>query len=1071
MKRLKSIIFAVFFFCSLGLKAERVRFISPDNGLSNSHINLIYQDSKGYIWIATENGLNKFNGYEFEVFLPIPKDSASIQSNIISGVYEDSRGVFWVATYSGLQQYDRTKNVFIPVTFNDLDPSFRLRQVVSCIFEDRNKNMWFSFPGNGLIRMDANTMSVVVYDSQNSGIGNHNIRCIFEDRHGNLWLGTEENGIFVLNPRDNTTKHYGHQPANPSGLMSNRIFSICEDSTGAIWIGTMGGGINIFDEQTQSFHTLKTDDDTMENLVYSLLLDQNQNVWAGTDGAGIFKYDVHGNKTAFWDVPSIPFDLSKTKVHALFQDKQGNIWAAIHQKGLLLIPASGNYFHNIGLNTFFSAKSIGEHCVLSVLEDHRGNVWGGTDGDGLYRIQPSGNVTHFTSQNSPGFYGNVVTAIFEDKDHYIWIGTYIHGFFRYNPQTEKFDAHYSDPVFNHITSFVQDDEGNIWLGTNGNGVFLFHPQTNQFKQYQHYWDADRDQISGNWVFDLLIDRNKNIWAATTAGLNLFDKEKDIFESYDTIDEAFMLIVLHEDSKDNLWCGAYYGLLRINKNTGEQYLFTTADGLPDNMITGIEEDRDGALWISTGKGLCRYHPETKGLMVFTAEDGIQSNEFRRGCHFKGKNDKMYFGGINGMTTFFPADVPQESILLDLVFTGLMVNNQPVKIGQANILEKSPDETAHIRLKYSQRNFSFQFAALEYGMPQRVNYYVMMENFDTQWQHIKSNSRYVNYTNLNPGDYVFKVQATIDGKNMLQKEMWVLIQQPWWLSIPAKIVYGLLVAVVLYGIYLYLSHRQRYSRQLERTVNERTKELAQAKLRAEEADMLKSAFLANMSHEIRTPINCIIGFLQLIDSDKIPEDRRQEFIKMTHNSSKQLTNIIDDIIDVSKIEAKQMKISPAPADINELMRELQVTFETYLQTNLKDRVLMILDDSGFIDPCIINVDSFRLRQVLNNLISNAIKFTNKGFIRFGYRKSGDDLLEFVVEDSGIGLKSDQQKVIFERFRQAEMKGNDHYQYGGTGLGLTISRSLVQMMGGDMWVESTIGVGSSFYFTISYVPKHGQ
>jgi signal transduction histidine kinase len=455
------------------------------------------------------------------------------------------------------------------------------------------------------------------------------------------------------------------------------------------------------------------------------------------------------------------------------------------------------------------------------------------------------------------------------------------------------------------------------------------------------------------------------------------------------------------------------------------------------------------------------------MIFYSEDGIQSNEFRRGSHFKGKNDKMYFGGINGITGFYPSQISQENPLLELVFTNFLVNNEPVRIGHTDILQKSLYETTSIRLKYDQRSFTFTFAALEFGMPQRVIYHAMMENFDTQWHRINMNSRSVSYTNLNPGNYIFKVKATIDGKHILQKDMQVFILHPWWWSVPAKLVYLALFILFLYGVYTYLSYREleKYQKQLEMTVEERTRELINAKEKAEESDKLKSAFLANMSHEIRTPLNGIAGFLQLINSDNLSSSRRQEYMNIINSSSTQLTRIIDDIIDVSKIEAKQMTISPAPMNLNELMNELHTFFNSYLQANNKERVTLILDDSEFIDQCVICADSFRLRQVLNNLISNASKFTEKGYIRFGYRKSAPDALEFVVEDSGIGMRNNQLGIIFERFRQAELSNNR--QYGGTGLGLTISRSLVQMMGGNMWVKSTEGIGSTFYFTILYLP----
>jgi ligand-binding sensor domain-containing protein len=294
-----------------------------------------------------------------------------------------------------------------------------------------------------------------------------------------------------------------------------------------------------------------------------MLLDNNQTVWVGTDGAGIFRYDVHGNKTPYLEEASSVSDLRKAKVHHLFQDKQGNIWAALFQKGVLYI-SEGSYFQKFGFNPFDVSKSIGMSCVISIVEDHQENVWAGTDGDGLYRIQPSGNTVHFTSNNTPGFYGNVITSLFEDRDHHIWIGTYLNGFFRYNSQTGKFDSHYQKKDSenslsnNHVCAFIQDDAGNLWIGTNGGGVSVFNPYTHQFKQYVNYADQSKDKISGNWVFDIIMDSDKRIWAATSNGLNRFNQETDRFEffSIDGDNQLFsnLMYTLHEDQKGNIWVG-------------------------------------------------------------------------------------------------------------------------------------------------------------------------------------------------------------------------------------------------------------------------------------------------------------------------------------------------------------------------------------------------------------------------------------------------------------------------------------------------------------------------------------
>ena len=1055
---------------TLNIEAQGVRLFTPNNGLSNSHVTQIYQDSEGYIWIATENGLNKFNGYDFEVYLSIPNDSTSIKSNLVLFVYEDSRGLFWVATSDGLLQYDRTRNSFSRWNMGDFDEEFKDNRA-NYIFEDRNNNLWISYSDSkGVVRLDANTLSPVVFNLHGDKDSYISVGCIFEDRRGNIWFGTYGSGVYVLNPQNNSVKHFYHIPSDPSSLGADNAFTICENATGTIWVGTMGGGINVFDEQTQSFHTLKTSGTSFENNVYYLMLDNNQTVWAATDGAGIYKYNINGNKTPYWEEASAVTNLRRAKVHNLFQDKQGNIWVGLYQNGVLFVSASGNYFQNIGFNPFYASKSIGAYCISSIIEDYQGNVWAGTAGYGLYRILPSGQVDLFTSKNTPDFPKDVITALFEDSDKNIWIGTYLNGFFRYNTRTKRFDSHHKKTdsenslSYNHITAFTQDDEGNLWITTCGGGVSVFNPKTNRFKNYLYYSDSNtKNQIPGKWLFDIIITKDKEIWATASNGLCRLNKETDIFEAFDHRTISGLIYTIHEDNKGNIWAGGNHGLYFFDKSTGKSSLITTVDGLPDNMITGIEEDSNNVLWISTGKGLCQYNPETRKFINFFAEDGIKSNEFRRGSHFKGKNDKMYFGGINGITAFYPSNILHKNLLLNLVFTDLLINNESVKAGQSNILTKPLNETTCIRLKHKQCNLTFLFTALEFGIPHRVNYYVQMENFDEQWHQIDNHNRRAHYTNLNPGKYVFKVKATIDEIDVLQKDMIVIIRPPWWWGIPAKVVCGIFVILALYGAHTYWCYRQlKNYRILEQLVKQRTNELILAKEKAEDADKFKSSFLANMSHEIRTPLNGIIGLIRLLNSESITDQERQEYINLIDSCSNQLLNLVNDIIVLSKIEANQLKINPVSVKINNFMEELHFFFETYMQTHNKGGIALILNRNGFIEDNTVYVDLTRLRQVLTNLISNAIKFTEKGHIRFGYRQLSDDKLEFMVEDTGIGLKPKDVEVIFERFRQVGL--TDNRQYGGAGLGLSISRSLVQLMGGDLWIESTEGKGSTFYFTIA-------
>ena len=647
----------------------------------------------------------------------------------------------------------------------------------------------------------------------------------------------------------------------------------------------------------------------------------------------------------------------------------------------------------------------------------------------------------------------MITALFEDRDQYIWIGTYLNGFFRYNPRDGKLDSHYSQTItgnslsFEHVTSFTQDDEGNLWIGTSGGGICVFNPETNHFKQYIYYIDSEKDQVSSNWVFDIIIDSEKKIWAATSNGLNCLNRAKDIFEinALTTDDQRIsnLMYTLHEDHKGNIWVGSYHGLHCLDKNTGKTVLITTIDGLPDNMITGIEEDTNGALWISTGKGLCRYHPESKEFKNFFTEDGIQSNEFRRGSHFKGKNEKMYFGGINGITTFSPSSVVNDNPLLGLVFTGFLVYNEPVRAGQSDILKKSLDETTSIRLKYNQRSFTFQFAALEYGMPQQVKYFAQMENFDSQWRRINSPERSVTYTNLSPGTYVFKVRATIDEINIHHKEMVVVILPPWWKSVPAKIIYILLAILLIYSFYVYVSNRLKQRREM--IEKEQQKQLSESKLQ----------FFTDISHEIRTPLTLIIGPLEKMLDMKV-DDPTRTTLRIMHQNANRILRLMNQLMDLRSLDKGKIKLKLEPVDLFAFIRNIMNSFNE-LATS---RHITFDLKAGDVPPQ-IDIDKDCVDKIIFNLLSNAFKFTPPGgsvTVSWEMRETeGCPYLRISVVDSGIGISKEQQEHIFDRFYQIR-DGKQNTKIG-TGIGLHLAKMMAELHHGSLLVESESEKGSTF------------
>jgi signal transduction histidine kinase/ligand-binding sensor domain-containing protein/DNA-binding response OmpR family regulator len=1052
MKKINFILIILFLISNF-LKAEKMQLWTPNEGLSNSHISQIYQDSQGYIWIATENGLNKFNGYNFTVYSEQPDDSTSLRGNYVYTVLEDKRGIFWVGSMGGLLQYDREKDCFHPFLIQDKIPFYLDR--VTWLLEDRQGNIWVSYPNNGTICLDAETLKPTFYNKNNSEIKDDNIDCAYEDSFGNLWLGTKVNGVYLFNPETKSVKHFKYNPAVPGNLSDDRVFSICEDSFGRILVGTLGGGVNIFDRPTQTFTTMKSGNSVLENQIFSMKLNKNGELWLGTDGAGIIRYNAENKKLP----PIYPVlgtcDLSKAKIHHIFEDKQGNMWVGLYQKGIMFIPSAGNNFKNYGFNPFEPQRSIGTNCVISVLEDSFDTVWIGTDGDGVYRINlENQKIDHFSFSNTAGFPGDVITALFEDRDKNIWLGTYVNGIFRYDRKTNRFDSHYDSfsttnkLSYDHISSFAQDKNGILWIGTDGGGLNRLNLDTKQIKHYKSdNINSKKEQLSSNWIYTLYMDKDNKIWIGTYGGANRFDPETETFSNSVFLNSPLnskLIYSINQDYKGNIWMGGFSGLYCIQKETGEIIRKTTLDGLPDNMVNGVEEDDNHFLWLSTGNGLCRYNPETGDCLNFYAEDGIQSNEFRRGSHFKGKKDRLYFGGINGLTSFVPSQMTYSNSLLHLAFTDLLVYNEPVQVGKSSILEKSLNESESIHLKYNQRSFTFRFAALEYSMPQRVLYYTQMENFDKHWRLVNDPNRSITYTNLSPGQYIFKVKATLDGINFLEREIKVIVEPPFWLSIWAKIIYAILILLMGYFIYLYLNNRIKQKQDLME--KEQQKQLSESKLQ----------FFTDISHEIRTPLTLILGPIEKLEDDT-KDEKTLSVYKLIHQNALRILRLVNQLMDLRAVDKGKLKLKVEKTVLEDFINKIMDSFRELADTKQIDFNLIVEDTLPE-----IYIDRDCIDKVIFNLLSNAFKFTNKGGNITIYMQIIEGQIEISVEDTGIGIAQENQTHIFDRFYQVrDGKVNTKM---GTGIGLHLSKMMIELHHGEISVESEPDKGSKF---IIYLP----
>ncbi|UCH13123.1 MAG: response regulator [Bacteroidales bacterium] len=1120
-----------FFDCSAQQDLMAFKNLTPGMGLSHGDVLCIYQDHTGYIWIGTADGLNRYDGIEFKVYKFNKKDPASISNSYINSIFEDKQNNLWVGTSSGLCRYNRNKDDFERIIFKDdhniireksvtvifEDNSSRLwigcgygvylfdrenkifntcfedyfspGRLVYCtsICEDKNGIIWFSFKDSkdvGVIKYNPVSENTAWYNSEHTEIKlkENSVSAVMADNQDNIWIGYVLEGLDVINTKNNTVTYYNIDTDNNS-INSNSLFSLVQNADGKILIGTNGGGLNIFDPHTELFShytTSESDRSLLSNTIQTLHIGNDGMLWIGCRAGGVSIYDKRFDKFTHYRHEKHNINsLFGNSVTCFTQDLNGNIWIATDGGGINFFNPSERKFINYRSDSK-NPRSLTSDKVLAIEADNKGGLWAGMWQGGLNYFQIEGEK-----------------LILKKKYNYVYE---------------------SIPNSTSVFNIYQCKEDKIWIGTFAAGAYLLDPQADKFKPV--VIDIMNNRSTSYIIRDILCDHKNNLWFATQRdGLIKYNHktgEKVIF-STDTSNSTSLVSnsinVLYEDTKKRLWIGTDEdGLCFFNRKNKTFTYYSTDEGLPNNTIVGILEDNNGNLWISSNNGISKATIDSVdgklklSFRNYTIQDGLQSKVFNRWSFLKSNTGEMYFGGINGFNVFHPDSIKDNSIIPPVHITEFQLFNKPVKIGEKDSpLKKHISQTEKLILNYDQSLFTFRFVALNYIFSEKNQYAYMMEGFDKDWNYIGSDNK-ATYTNLNPGEYIFRVKASNnDGIwNETGTSIQIIIQPPWWKTLWFKIALGIILiggSIAFYRIRLNklrkeqqkLEHKikertielsdanalleerkeeitlqneelSRHRNHLEQLVRERTVELEAAKKKAEESDRLKSAFLANMSHEIRTPMNAIVGFSSLISEEDITAGERLEYADIIKDNSDTLLVLINDIIEISLIEENQLRITKSDFEVSAILLQLENYF---MIKNKKDIDFQYVNKEDNKEVVLHN-DPTRFRQVFSNLLSNAFKYTEAGNIWFGYEILNDQV-QFFVSDTGIGIADTDFKRIFNYFHKLEQE--DSKLYPGAGIGLSISRKLIELMEGKIWLESEAGVGSSFYFTLPYKADNVQ
>ncbi len=1035
------------------------QFEIVEDGLSANTVLCLYQDSRGFLWIGTFSGLNRYDGYKVKVFKYDDNDEFTISNDAIRGICEDNEGNLWVGTHNGLNKFIRDEERFIRFKNKKDDPLSLSQNQVNAVRKDLKGNIWV-ITDDGLNLYDIKTNKFIRHMGnpyESSGIKDIKLFSLYPDKEGDLWIGGYSR-LYKFDPVKKEFITFDLDPPLYDNINAGSVISICEDHAGFLWLGTSQGGLARYDRVNNIFtYYLNAEDNTSisSNSVRVVFEDSQNRLWAGTTDGGLNLFDRNKNSFIRISKGYKRDGLNDNGIYSILEDRSGILWFGTWAGGL------NKYGQKYKFKTYShdpdDKNSLGSNEVYAVYVDKYNELWIGTELAGLDRIDKSRKkIIHYTYDPSdPGsISGNNVYTICEDINGYIWVGTGGSGLNRFDRRTEKFTRYKHIPgnlnsLGNDIVSQIRcDSKGNIWIGMI-EGIDEYIPAEDKFIHYKHK-DDDSSSFDNRLVYSIYVDRMDNVWAGTDGGgLYKYDSKLDDFRKYSFFphdNSANSVSVIFQDRKGNYWTGTNGGLIKLDLEKQLFKKYTREEGLISNVVYGILEDDSGNLWISTVKGISRFDPVSETFTSYDAASGLQGTEFNTWAYFRSAAGRMYFGGINGLTSFDPSEIQDNQHIPEMFINDFNVLHKNVAIGYDHvfgrtILEKSISETKKIELNYDENIISFEILALDFKNPRANKYAYILEGFDKEWTYKDASQRYVTYTNLNPGVYVFRLRGSnSDGVwNEAGTSLILSIKHPWWGTWWSYSLYFIIFIAVFAGSTRFYLNRKVLKNQLK-LEHEHALKLA-------EVDRLKSHFFTNISHEFRTPLTLIMG-----PSDSILKSSADEEIKngaeIIKRNAGRLLRLINQLLDLSKLDEKKLKLHAEEANLVSFIKGIVMSFEAFAER--KDLNLGIQASKNNIN---LYFDRDKMEHIITNLLSNAIKFTARGgSITVKIIEKGKDTILIKISDTGIGIPESEIPKLFDRFYQVD--NSQTREFEGSGLGLALTKELVELHHGTIHVESKVG-----------------
>ena len=1023
--------------------------ITSEDGISQGTVETIIQDDQGYIWLGTNDGLCRYNGYEFKIYKHDEELENSITNNYIVDIKQDNSGNIWVGTANGLSKIDTKTDLITNYNMNDEEKSlshynigdilitksgdvlvgtsdglniynekkdefYRIfnkdsdlsSQFIRSLTEDENQNIWVA-TNNGIDKIDIKNNKNIISFKTGHGkfdISENDIYVVRYDPKGYIWAGALKEGLNRIDINTNEVKQYKNDYRDEKSLPGNYVKDILRDSSGNLWVGT-DNGLAKYNEQTENFATYKNkiyDKTSLVNdEVFSIQEDESGLIWVGTY-VGISMFDPNTNIEHYKKDPFDENSISDNSIHGIYEDKDGLLWVGTNSKGVNVINRKN-----------YNVKHLNKTSKDYPISDDNINDIVGIDNkifiatkNGLNEVDKDLKTINIYNTED-GICNNNITALFADSKKNVWIGT-ANGISALNTNTNEI-IDITDTLTNHniedqyIKVIYEDSKGNYWVGCFiDGGLVKIDPNKRTIENYRNKKE-DKTSISSNNIRSIVEDKNGNIYIGTSYGLNKLNESNNTFERY------------------------------LEK-----------DGLSNNTVYGLLVDDNNNLWASTNLGISKLDTNTMTFETFNIIDGFQGNEFNGRAYYKNKSGELFFGGINGLNIFRPNDINRSRYVPTVIFDEFKVNGKVYK------------DINNQEFKYNENTINISVFISNYKNTKNIQYMYKLEGVSDSWDISRSNN--INYSDLAPGTYTLKIKArSYSGKVSDESAVKFIIKLPIWKSKAAILIYLIIITIVIYRT---INSVKRLDNLVKNKTLQLTKEMEKNdKLlkKVIELEKRKNNYFVNLSHELRTPLNVISSTEQLVtelnkSKDGIEKSKLNGCMQVVRRNTKRLLNLINNIIDTAKIESGSYQLNIREHDIVYIVEEATLSLKDYIE---RKGIELIIDPE--MEEKIIKCDEHEIERCIVNLVSNAAKFTPEGGTIEVTIEDLDEKVKIIVKDTGIGIDKKYHDSIFNRFNQVIDQGAE--SKGGSGLGLTITKQIIDMHGGQISVESELGKGCKF------------